>query len=187
VLLQSLSLCWLLVECSVAGYAAITSHSAAVAAFGSDSLVELISAAVVLAQWVPGLRLSERAATRTAAVLLFTLAGVVTALAVGSLLLHRKPETSRAGIAITAAALIVMPLLAWLKRREARRSGNRAMAADAVQSATCAYLALISLAGLGATALFHLSWLDSAAALLAVPLLLKEAREAWQGAKCCCG
>jgi hypothetical protein len=31
-----------------------------------------------------------------------------------------------------------MPLLAWEKRKLARRTANKALAADAVQSATCA-------------------------------------------------
>ena len=46
--LQSVTLAWMLVECGVSAYAAITAHSPAMFAFGSDSLVELLSAAVVL-------------------------------------------------------------------------------------------------------------------------------------------
>ena len=121
-------------------------------AFGSDSLVELLSAMVVLLQWVPNIAMSERRASRAAGVLLFVLAFVVAATAVGSIALRWRPETSRAGIGITIAALIAMPILASLKRREARRSGNAALAADAMQSATCAYIALIALAGLTANA-----------------------------------
>jgi len=79
-----------------------------------------------------------------------------------------------------------MPVLAQLKRREARRTGSRALAADAIQSATCAWLALTALAGLAANALFHIAWFDSAAALLAVPLLLREGRAAWQEHSCAC-
>jgi divalent metal cation (Fe/Co/Zn/Cd) transporter len=71
-----------------------------------------------------------------------------------------------------------------LKRKEARLD-NPALAADAVQSAACAYLAAITLIGLGLNAAFHIGWFDSAAALIAVPLLLKEGREAWQGRSCC--
>jgi divalent metal cation (Fe/Co/Zn/Cd) transporter len=89
-------------------------------------------------------------------------------------------------MAITIAALIAMPVLAWLKRREARRSGNTALAADAVQSATCAYLASITLAGLAANAVFHIAWFDSLAALAAVPLLIREGRSAWRGNTCGC-
>ncbi len=184
--LQGVTLSWMLVEFGVSAYAAATAHSPALLAFGSDSLVELLSATVVLLQWIPGVALSERRASRTAGALLLVLAVVVAAIAAFSLAMHWRPETSRAGIAITLAALIAMPVLAALKRGEARRSNNAALAADAVQSATCAYLALIALAGLAVNAAFHIAWFDSVAALLAVPILIKEGRSTWQGKGCGC-
>ncbi len=184
--LQGITLAWMLAEFGVSAYAAFTAHSPAMLAFGSDSLVELLSATVVLLQWVPGVRISERIAGRMAAGLLFVLAGVVWLIGVTSLALQRAPKTSCAGIVITLAALVAMPILAWLKRREARRSGNAALAVDAIQSATCAYLALITLAGLAANAAFHMPWFDSLAALAAVPLLIREGRSAWRGHTCGC-
>ena len=184
--LQGITLAWMLMEFGVSVFAAVTSHSPAMLAFGSDSLVELLSAAVVLLQWIPSMTISERRASRTAGVLLFVLAFVVATIAMGSLVLRASPETSAAGIAITIAALIVMPVLASLKRREARRSKNAALAADAVQSATCAYIALITLAGLAVNAAFHIPWFDSLAALVAIPILIKEGRSAWRGHGCGC-
>jgi divalent metal cation (Fe/Co/Zn/Cd) transporter len=184
--LQGVTLAWMLVEFGVSAYAAVTAHSPAMLAFGSDSLVELLSATVVLLQWIPRMSISERRASRTAGVLLFVLAVVVAAIAVASLALRLRPATSYAGMAITIAALIAMPVLALLKRREARRSKNAALAADAVQSATCAYLALIALAGLAINAAFHVAWFDSVAALVAVPILVNEGRSAWQGHACGC-
>ena len=184
--LQGITLAWMLVECGVSLYSAAAARSPALAAFGSDSLVELLSAGVVLLQYLPRVRLSERTAARSAGGLLFLLAGVVGVLAIAALVLGIRPEASRMGIVITLAALVVMPGLAWLKRREARRSGNRALAADAVQSATCAYLAAIVLVGLSVHAWLGIAWFDAAAALVAIPLLLKEGREAWRGQVCGC-
>jgi divalent metal cation (Fe/Co/Zn/Cd) transporter len=155
-------------------------------AFGSDSLIELMSAAVVLLPWFSSVSVSERKATRAAAVLLFVLAFVVGCVALASLALRFHPETSRTGIGITIAALLAMPVLARLKRREARRCGNAALAADATQSAACAYLALIALAGLAVNALFHIAWFDAAAALAATPILIKEGISAWRGHTCGC-
>src|ERR1700735_3798384 len=113
--LQGVTLTWMLVEFGVSAYAATTAHSPAILAFGSDSLVELVAAAVVLLQWIPIISISERKATRTASVLLFVLALVVVGAAVTSLTLRLRPEASRAGIGITIAALLAMPVLAWLK------------------------------------------------------------------------
>jgi divalent metal cation (Fe/Co/Zn/Cd) transporter len=184
--LQGVTLAWMLVEFGVAAYAAAAAHSAALLAFSSDSVVELMSAAVVLSQWIPKVSVSERKAARAASVLLFVLAAVVAGAAIASLVLGVRAESSRAGIAITVAALVAMPALAGMKRREARRLGNAALAADAAQSATCAYLALITLVGLSVNALFHIAWFDSAAALVAVPFLVKEGKAAWEGKSCGC-
>jgi len=184
--LQGVTLLWMLFECGLSLYAAASAHSPVMLAFGSDSFVELLSATVVLMQFLPRAPISEKHAARAAGILLYVLAAVVCTIAILSLALRQRPETSRVGIGITIAALIAMPLLAWLKRKEARRSNNAALAADAVQSATCAWLALIALIGLAINALFHLPWFDSLAALAAVPLLIKEGRAAWQGKGCTC-
>lgn len=175
----------MLVECALSLIAAAQAHSVALLAFGSDSLIELLSAFVVLLQFVPRFPLSKTHAARAAAVLLFLLAAVVTLIA---LLSYRAPvETSCLGIGITAAALVAMPVLAWLKRRHARAVNDRALAADAVQSATCAYLAAVTLAGLVIFALWHIAWIDTVAALAAVPVLIIEGRRAWRGEVCGCG
>jgi divalent metal cation (Fe/Co/Zn/Cd) transporter len=184
--LQLITLAWMLVECGVSIYAAKMSHSAALLAFGSDSFVELLSASVVLSQYIPGISIAETRANRLAGSLLFLLAAIVAGTAVASVVLRVKPESSGIGMGITIAALLAMPGLAWLKRREARRSGNRALAADAVQSATCAYLAFITLVGLSVNAVFHITWIDSAAALVAVPILIHEGRMARRGKSCAC-
>src|ERR1017187_929092 len=99
--LQGVTLAWMLVEFGVAAYAAATARSPALLAFGSDSLVELLSATVVLWQWVPELAVTDGVASRANGVLLFALAGMVAAIAFASFALHVRPETSIAGMAIT--------------------------------------------------------------------------------------
>lgn len=183
--LQGITIAWMLVECAVALYAAARAHSAALLAFGCDSLVELLSAAVVVLANL-SVRLTKERASFWTGMLLFVLAGVVGVTAVVSLVRGVTPDTSRAGIGITAAALAVMPVLAWLKRRTARATNDRALAADAVQSATCAYLAAITLTGLAINAVFHVHWIDSAAALVIVPFLIVEGRRAIRGETCGC-
>jgi divalent metal cation (Fe/Co/Zn/Cd) transporter len=184
--LQWVTLCWMLVECSVALTAAWKARSVSLLAFGSDSFVEVISAVVVLLQFSRSFRMSQTHAAKLCGTLLYGLATVVSLIAVGGLYFHVSADTSRLGIGITAGALILMPFLAKMKRDAADRTGNKALRADAVQSATCAYLAAITLTGLLIRAAFGIHWLDSIAALAAVPILIIEARRARRGQVCGC-
>lgn len=182
--LQWITIAWMTIECGVSLLAAAQAHSVALLAFGSDSLIELLSAVVVLLQFLPPFPLKKAQANRAAGLLLFLLAGVVVCIAwLGR---TREMETSRIGIVITVLALFAMPALAWMKRREARKINNRALAADATQSATCAYLAAVTLAGLLIFAVWHIRWVDTVAALAAIPILLVEGRRAWRGEGCGC-
>jgi divalent metal cation (Fe/Co/Zn/Cd) transporter len=185
--LQTVTLTWMLAECGGSLWSAARARSPALLAFGADSLVELFSAAVVLLQFVPRFSLGEDRAARIAGTLLYVLGVVVASAAVVALVCGVHPETSVPGMAIAVAALVAMPVLAWQKRRLALRSGNVALAADAVQSAACAYLAMITLLGLAVSALWHVGWVDSAAALGAVPVIWWEARRAMRGESCGCG
>jgi divalent metal cation (Fe/Co/Zn/Cd) transporter len=183
--LQGVTLVWMLAECAGALYAASNAHSVALLAFGADSLIELLSATVVLLAFLPWLARRKEVAERASAVLLFLLAAVV--IVIAALSWRGSVQASCLGIAVTALALVIMPILAWLKRRQARALNHRALAADAAQSATCAWLAAVTLAGLATFALWHIRWVDSLAALIAVPILIVEARRAWRGDGCGCG
>ena len=184
--LQVITLLWMLAECVIALAGAWRAHSPALLAFGADSFVELVSALVVLLQFVPRLTLSEARASRLAGILLFLLAGIVTLTSLYALWRDVQPETSWMGIGITVAALVVMPVLSRAKRKAGKTTGNLALSADAVQSATCAYLAGVTLAGLALNAMLHIRWIDPAAALVAVPIICLEGRKALQGAPCHC-
>lgn len=184
--LQLITVTWMLVECSVALSSAWRARSAALLAFGSDSLVELLSALVVLMQFARWFKIREDRAAKAAGILLFVLAGIIAMTSTASLWLHVHADSSATGIAITVAALLIMPALSRAKRRNAEITGNRALAADAVQSGTCAYLAAITLLGLILNAAFHLHWLDSIAALFAVPILCIEGRRALREEHCGC-
>lgn len=183
--LQVVTLLWMLAECATALLAAWRARSPVLLAFGADSFVELLSAAVVLLQFVPYFTLSKRRAARLAGILLFILAGVITFTSIVALWKGVLPETSWIGIGVTIAALMVMPLLSSAKRRASRETRNVALSADAVQSATCAYLAGITLAGLAPNAVLRIPSIDPAAALVAVPIICLEGRKALQGASCC--
>ena len=184
IVLQSITLAWMLAECVVALWAAARAHSPALLGFGFDSLVELLSAILVVLTLAP--RVDRKVIDRAAGVLLFALAAVVALTSVLALAGRLEPRPSPLGIFITAAALFVMPLLAWEKRKLARRTANQVLAADAVQSAACAYLALVALGGLVVNAVFHFALADAVAALTATPILIREGRRALRGQSCGC-
>jgi divalent metal cation (Fe/Co/Zn/Cd) transporter len=145
--LQILTIAWMTVEAVVSLGAAWNYHSPALFAFGGDSLVELLSAAVVF--WRFRFELNEARAARIAGALLFMLAGLVVLTSVLNFLGYREAQRSPVGIGILLAAAVVMPWLATRKRRKrklAAITSNAALKADAVESALCGYMAWIALA-----------------------------------------
>jgi len=176
------------VEAAVALSAAWMARSPALLAFGGDSAIELFSAIVVLWRFRAhaAQEQSERHAARIAAVLLFMLAAYVAVASVMTLLGHSEPKTTYLGIAILIAAAAIMPWLAKEKRKRSAITGSAAIRADAAESALCAYLSLVALAGLGVNAIWHLRWADPIAALVIVPLILREGWETMRGKACGC-
>ena len=104
----------------------------------------------------------------------------------GALRGYSEPRPTLAGIAILVAALAVMPWFAKEKRRLSAATGSAALRADATQSALCAYLSLIALMGLAVNAIWHMPWADPVAALLIIPLVLRESWQAIRGRPCDC-
>ena len=184
---QTVTIVWMSIEAALSLRAAWMAHSPALAAFGGDSAVELLSAVVVL--WRFRHRASERAeqqAARIAGGLLFVLAACVVLASAMSLLGYSEPKPSYLGIAVLAAALLIMPWLAKEKRRLSSVTGSAALRADAAESALCSYLSFIALVGLTVGVIWHITWADSVAALAITPFILFEAREALRGKACGC-
>jgi divalent metal cation (Fe/Co/Zn/Cd) transporter len=185
---QTVTIAWMSVEAVVSLFAAWRAHSPALLAFGGDSAIELFSAVVVL--WRFRARAThehaERQAAHVAGALLFALAAFVAITSVTSLLGYSEPKPTLLGIAILVAAAAVMPWLAREKRRLSGATGSAALRADAGQSALCAYLSLIALAGLAINAIWHVQWADPIAALAILPLVIWEGREAMRGKACGC-
>ena len=185
--IQSFTLVWMSVEVVVSLGAAWMAHSPALLGFGGDSAVELLSAAVVLRRFYSPSRgqHSEQRAARIAGGLLFALAAFVALASVLTLLGHVEPRPSFIGIVVLILAAVVMPWLAKQKRRLSAATGSAALRADAAESTVCGYLALIALAGLALNAIWRVSWADTIAALVLLPLILREGWEAMKGKPCC--
>ena len=185
--IQTLTLAWMSVEAVVSLGAAWMARSPALLGFGGDSAVEILSAAVVLWHFYLPSREAHAAArtAKIAGILLFLLAAFVVLASISTLIGRLEPRPSPVGIALLILAAIVMPWFARQKRRLAATTSSAALRADAAESAVCGYLALIALAGLAVNAISGVSWADPAAALLLLPLILREGWEAMKGKPCC--
>ena len=185
--IQGITITWMIVEAALSLWTAWRAHSPALAAFGGDSAIELLSAVVVLWRFRESAsETSERTAARTAGVLLIALAAFVALISARALLGYSEPRPSYLGIAVLAAASLIMPWLAKEKRRLSAQTGSAALRADAAESMLCAYLSLIALTGLAVHARWHIQWADPVAALVILPFILSEAREALRGRPCGC-
>jgi len=189
--LEQFSVAWMLIEAGVAVTAGIVAGSLALTSFGFDSVIELVSAVLVmrrlraaLADGQPDDR-AERRVLRIIAVTFFALAayvviGSITALATGA-----HPEISPVGIGLTLSSLLVMPLLGWRKRRVGTLLRNPLVQADAAETILCATLAATTLLGLVLFAALSWWWADPIAALAVAYFAVREGREAWHGELAC--
>jgi divalent metal cation (Fe/Co/Zn/Cd) transporter len=178
--LEFASMAWMTVETAVAIVSGIIASSIALIGFGLDSVIEFFAAAVVV--WQLRRTVSEERESRALRLIggtFFALAAYLTVESIIDLVNQNRPEQSTAGIAITAAALVVMPLLAFAKRRTGQLLGNRTLIADAAESAFCAFTSAAALFGVALNAWLGWWWADPVAALVIAGLAVREGIEAW--------
>ena len=187
--LEYLTIAWNVVEGLVAVASGAISGSIALVGFGIDSFIETSSGGVLL--W--RLRAErggcesekvERTALKLVGVSFLLLAAYVAADAMKSLIRQEAAERSLVGIAVAILSLIVMPWLAYAKRKAAKRLNSAALHADSRQTSLCAYLSFILLGGLLLNALLGWWWADPVAALCMVPIIANEGWEALRGKSC---
>jgi divalent metal cation (Fe/Co/Zn/Cd) transporter len=190
--LEAATITWNTIEAAVAVVSGLLAGSVVLTGFGLDSGIEVASALLVLHRLLAAGHgeadeVRERRALRGIAVTFFALAVYLTTDGVHSLVTASRPDTSPAGIAISAAALVVMPVLARAKQATGRRINGPLGAlvlADAAETRLCALLAVATLAGLLAYDLAGWWWADPAAGFVIVYFALREGLEAWQGELC---
>lgn len=185
--LTALTIAWNSLEAVVAIGSGLQAGSIALIGFGLDSVVEVSSALVIAWRLTRGAsEAAERRALRLIAISFFAIAAYVAvdaALKLAGLDLH--PEQSMVGLALAALSLVVMPALAWGKRRVAVGLGSVALQADAAETQRCTYLSAVVLVGLAANALAGWWWMDPLAGLVVAALAVKEGRTAWINGDLC--
>jgi divalent metal cation (Fe/Co/Zn/Cd) transporter len=184
--LEYLTIGWNVVEAVVAVAAGIAAGSIALVAFGFDSSIEVFAASVVVWQFRAELRGHvdddrERRALKLIAVTFFVLAAYVTTEAIRDVVIDEEAEASLVGIILASVSLVVMPTLAWLKRRTGRALKSSTLIADSAETFLCSWLSAVLLIGLLLNATVGWWWADPLAALGIAFLALREGIEAWHG------
>src|SRR5215471_13806362 len=182
--LEYATMTWMVAEAAVALTAGLLAASIALVGFGLDSVIELLSATIVIWQLRGEIAGQDREtrAIQLIGVTFFALAVYLTAESIRDLVTQTRPGQSVPGLAVTAGALVVMPALAVAKRRTGQQLGNRTLVADSAETAFCAFTSAAALLGVGLNAWLGWWWADPAAALIMAALAVREGWEAWEDA-----
>jgi divalent metal cation (Fe/Co/Zn/Cd) transporter len=159
------------------------SGSIALLAFGSDSLVEILSGLAVtlhLRRDSAGSSSLGEKTERLTKFLLIALIPVIAGAAFYSYFSGIQPEATLLGIAVALGAVIIMPVL-WIQKRKIGRETNCApLSIDAVQSATCFLMSLALLGGLLINYFLGIGWVDYVACVVILGFVAKEGIEAFR-------
>jgi divalent metal cation (Fe/Co/Zn/Cd) transporter len=188
--LEYFTIAWNTLEGVVGVAAGALVGSVSLVGFGVDSAIEVASAVSLM--WRMSLDIDahtreqrERIALRVVGLCFLLLALYIVVEAIRQLLRREAPEGSVVGIAMTAASILVMPMLARAKRRAAGALRSTALGADARQADFCAYLSAIVIAGLLLNLALGWWWADPIAGLVIAPIIAREGTQALTGDPCC--
>ena len=179
---------WMVVEAILSLGAGYQAHSLALTGFGMDSLIELVSASILV--W--RLRIEargaddhvvDRAETKAARWTVGLLGLLLLYLIGGALWALITPSTVRpspVGIIVMIISGVLMVLFARQKLRLGVALQSTALQADAAESWTCAYMAWAGLGGTLGVWAFGWTWMDPVAALAIAYWVAREAWEAFE-------
>jgi divalent metal cation (Fe/Co/Zn/Cd) transporter len=189
--LEVATVVWMAAEAAIALIAGLMARSVLLAAFGFDSVIELMSGLVLL--WrlsaesrgggVERIERAEHTTARASAALLLALCAFVVVSSAVGLLAGLKPEGSLLGIGVAAVAVVAMPALAFAKSRANRLIGSASLRADIAETVTCAYMAGVTLVGVALSMALGLWWLQYVFALVLLVWLVPETREALEATR----
>jgi len=170
--------------------AGLIAGSIALVGFGFDSLIEVTSGAILVWRLHADVDEARRErveaiSVRLVGVCFLLLAVYVSYDSAKSLIKHEASQESIVGIVLAAVSVVVMPLLVRAKRKVARGINSGALMADSKQTELCTYLSAILLVGLLLNASLGWWWADPVAALIMVPIIVKEGIEGLRGETCC--
>ncbi len=188
--LEYFTIAWNSAEGLIAIVAGLFAGSISLVGFGMDSFIEVASGATLL--WRMAVDSEEKKRERNEVLSLrivgacfLALSAYITYESVSDLISRKAPEHSLPGIILACVSLVAMPILSHAKKDVGKKLGSAAMNADARQTDFCVYLSAILLAGLLLNAALGWWWADPTAALIMVPIIVKEGVDGLKGKACC--
>lgn len=183
------SLAWMCTEGAVGLWQGLATGSIALTGWALGSAVEGLASVIVIWRFTGARTLSEtaeRRAQRAVAVSFWLLAPYIAAESAWDLANRHHAEPTAIGIALTAVALAVMPLLGRAKHRLGARLGSAATAGEGTQNYLCAAQAATVLLGLAVTAAWPVAWwADPVIGLVIAAAAAWEGIKSWRGDDCC--
>jgi hypothetical protein len=177
------SLAWMSVEGVVGLVAGLEASSLSLVVWAASSFVEGLASMTIIWRFT-GSRVhsatSERTAQRWVAGSFLLLVPYFLYESFERLFAGSDVEFSGLGAAVTASAIVIMPLLGWAKLRLSRRLDSDATAGEGIQNILCAAqaaAALVALVGAGA----GLAILDPIAAFVISGIAINECVRLWRG------
>ena len=182
------SLAWMCTEGGIGLWQGITAGSVALTGWALGSAVEGLASVIVVWRFTGSRAVSEtteRRAQRGVAVSFWLLAPYIAVESVRDLIVGHHTEATAIGMALTAVALAVMPLLGRAKHKLSARLGSGATAGEGTQNYLCAAQAAAVLLGLAVTAAWPATWwLDPAIGLGIAAVAAREGIQSWRGDDC---
>jgi divalent metal cation (Fe/Co/Zn/Cd) transporter len=183
------SLAWMCTEGAIGLWQGLAAGSIALTGWALGSAVEGLASVIVIWRFTGSRTLSvtaERRAQRGVAISFWLLAPYIAAESARDLVTGHHAETTVIGIALTAVALLEMPLLGRAKHKLAARLGSAATAGEGTQNYLCAAQAAAVLAVLAVTSAWPGGWwIDPVIGLGIAAVAVREGIESWHGDDCC--
>ncbi|MFC1899438.1 cation diffusion facilitator family transporter [Chloroflexota bacterium] len=187
-LLSYFTLGYNMVEFILSLIAGILSNSIALIGFGLDSLVESLSAGIMLWRFSKHGDISEeeeerveKRAEKLVGYTFLILASYILYESINKLVTREIPKPSLLGIIIALTSIIVMPLLYYIKLKTGRAIKSRSLIADSKETLACTFLSIALFLGLGANYLFGFWQADPIVGLVVVFFLAREGIEIVRG------
>jgi divalent metal cation (Fe/Co/Zn/Cd) transporter len=174
------SVAWAALVGAGAVVAGLVAGAIALVGFGADSITDGFASAALVWRFRHeqsggrNTHVVERRAAKAVGGILILIGLYVSASAIVALVGHSAPDRSSAGLVLTGASLLILPVLARAKLRLSSELHSRALRGDGVLSLAGAILAGITLVSLALHDLLGWWWSDAVFALLISAFLFRE-------------